>query len=364
MLHIILNEIRGCFRSGPTIFFSILFPSLCTFFLGTFLESVEVSDKAVGELNVAYCVENGDYSAGAFEEFILSLDEEGVLNAEKIASSELESASEKYSAAIELNGSDITIYNGSNSIQNRTVKALAAGYNQNAAAYMAAAKTDPLALLRIEPSEDSYVRQHDFGRTRTMMDYYAVAMTIVIVFFGSCISGASTYSDEYANNTVNRLYAAPTSKTAVYFGKIIGQMPLVLVQVGVVMIVSTQLFGAHFCQTLGENLLLVAMFICSSLALLSVGVLLNLLFPRMHSWAVLMPILWVMLFFSGVFQKDIQIAGVSEYLPSRIILDAAFDLTVFSRTERAVSVCVWSLAVFAALLVIGCIKVKSRRRNA
>lgn len=67
MLHMILNEIRSCFRNTSTLFFSILFPSLCTFFLGTLLESIEVSDSPVGELNIAYCVEDGGYSADSFE---------------------------------------------------------------------------------------------------------------------------------------------------------------------------------------------------------------------------------------------------------------------------------------------------------
>lgn len=364
MLNVILNEIRSCFRSGSTLFFSILFPSLCTFFLGTLLENIEVSDSVVGELNIAYCVEDGGYSADTFEEFILSLEEESVISAVKITPTELKNAAEKYSAAVELNGSEITIYNGSNAVQNRTVKALIDGYNQTAAAYMSVALSNPQALGSIELSEDSFVQPHDFGRTRTMMDYYAVAMTVVIVFFGSCIAGASTYSDEHSNNTINRLTAAPISKTAVYFGKILGHLPLVLVQVGTVMIVSTLFFGAHYCSTFEENLLLFAMFVCSSLALLAVGVLLNLLFPKMPSMPVLMPIIWVMLFYSGVFQKDMSIKGVSDFFPSRIILDAAFDLTSFSRPERAVSVTVWSLIIFAALIAIGCIKVNSRRKNA
>lgn len=363
MLKIILNEMRSCFRSGTTLFFSILFPSLCTFFLGTLLESIEVADSVVGELNIAYCIETSDYSADAFEEFILALDEEEVVNAEEITAGELESAAEKYSAAVKLSGSEITIYNGTNDVQNRTVKALIDGYNQTAAAYMSVAETNPMALMSIELSEDSYVQPHDFGRTRTMMDYYAVAMTVVIVFFGSCIAGACTYTGERDDHTIDRLYSSPVSKTAVYFGKILGCMPLVLVQVGTVMIVSTLFFGAHYCATLGENLLLFAMFVCSSLALLGVGVLVNLLFPKMQPWAVLMPVLWVMLFFSGVFQKDIAIEGVTDYLPSRIILDAAFDLTVFSRTDKALSVTVWSIVIFAALIILGCIKVNSRRKS-
>lgn len=359
MLSVIIKEIRSCFRSGPTIFFSILFPSLCTFFLGTLLENVEVADSPVGELNLAYCVDSG-YSAAAFEEFILALDAENVINAEKITADELETAVEEYSAAVSLNGSEITIHNGTNAVQNRTVKALIDGYNQTAAAYTVVAETNPRALGDIELSDGSYVRQHDFGRTRTMMDYYAVSMTAVIIFFGSCIAGASSYSDERANNTINRLNSAPISRTAVYFGKIIGFLPLVLVQVGTVMVVSTLFFGAHFCASFAENLLLFAMFVCAALALLAFGLLLNLLFKKMQPWAVLMPVLWVMLFFSGAFHKNGTIEGFSDFLPPRIILNAAFDLAIFSRSGQAVNVIIWSLVIFAALIMIGCVRVNRR----
>ena len=364
MLQIILNAVRSCFRSGTTIFFSILFPSLCAFFLGTLLENIEVSDDVVGEINLAYRVENGDYSGRAFEEFILSLDEENVINAEKISADELENAAEKYSAAVELNGSEIAVYNGKNAVQNRTVKALMDGYNQNAAAFMTVAEKNPQALANIEITNESFVEPKDFGRTRTMMDYYAVSMTVVIIFFGAMISGAEAYHEEYARKTINRLNISPVSHTKIYFGKIIGHLPLVFVQVGTVMIVSAAFFGARFCASFGENLLLFAMFICASLATLAFGVCINLLFPKMQSWAVLMPINWVMLFFSGTFQADIAIKGVSEYLPPNIIMEAAFDLTVFGRMERALEASLWSLVIFAALMLIGWIKVNTRRKNA
>lgn len=364
MLQVILNTVRSCFRSGTTIFFSILFPSLCTFFLGTLLENIETSDDVVGEINLAYCIESSDYSAKAFEGFILSLDEENVISAEKIGAGELENAAEKYSAAVGLNGSEITVYNGKNAVQNRTVKALMDGYNQNAAAYMTVAEKNPQALANIKVTDENLVAPKDFGRTRTMMDYYAVSMTVVIIFFGAMISGAEAYHEEDTCKTINRLNISPLSRTAVYFGKIVGHLPLVFVQVGTVMIVSTLVFGAHFCASFGEDLLLFVMFICASLATLAFGVCVNLLFPKMQSWAVLMPINWIMLFFSGAYQADIAIKGVSEYLPPNILMDAAFDLTVFGRTERAVSVSLWSLGIFAALMLIGWIKVNTRRKNA
>lgn len=364
MISVILNTIRSCCRNGTTIFFSIFFPSIMTFFLGTLLENIMVSDAAVGELDLAYCVEEGGYSADAFEEFILSLDEEEVINAEKVSSSEIVSSLKKYSAAVELNGSEIRIYNGTNAIQNRTVKALIDGYNQTAASYMSVAAVNPQALGSIELSEDKLVAPHDFGRTRSMMDYYAVAMTVTVIFFGAIIGGAEAYNGERTSHTIDRLDISPLSQTTIFFGKIIGLLPMVLVQVGTVMIVSTVFFGAHYCAAPAENFLLFVMFLFSALAALTTGVLFNLLFTKINTWAALMPTAWLLLFFSGAFNGEVCIPGVSEYLPPNIIMNAAFDLTVFSRMEKAVGVLLWSLGILAVMLLACWIKVTARRKNA
>ena len=376
MLSIILNEVRSFLRSGSNLFFTVFFPCACVFFLGTFLESVEVSDEAVGELKLAYCVDGGDvYSAAAFEEFISSLVNEGVLSAEKVSADKISGFSaEAYSAAVELNGSDIVIHSGRDKIKNRTVKAVFDSYTRTAAAYMSAAAVNPAALadVRISGSSgsegsdgegESFVTHRDLGTNRSMMDYYAVTMTVMILFMGSCIRGAGVYEDEHTNFTISRLDASPVSRTAVFFGKIIGSLPMVLIQILSVMLVSTLLFGAHYCNTVSGNLLLAAMFIIVSLAALSVGVFLNLIFPRIPAGLLIMPLLWLAMFFSGTFAMDIHVPGLTECMPMYLIQRAAFDLTVFGRTGKALRVIAVSVAVFAVMLVLGRFKANAGRKN-
>lgn len=376
MLSIILNEVRSFLRSGSNLFFTVFFPCACVFFLGTFLESVEVSDEAVGELKLAYCVDGGDvYSAAAFEEFISSLVNEGVLSAEKVSADKISGFSaEAYSAAVELNGSDIVIHSGRDKIKNRTVKAVFDSYTRTAAAYMSVVAVNPAALadVRISGSSgsggsdgdgESFVTHRDLGTNRSMMDYYAVTMTVMILFMGSCIRGAGVYEDEHTNFTISRLDASPVSRTAVFFGKIIGSLPMVLIQILSVMLVSTLLFGAHYCNTVSGNLLLAAMFIIVSLAALSVGVFLNLIFPRIPAGLVIMPLLWLAMFFSGTFAMDIHVPGLTECMPMYLIQRAAFDLTVFGRTGKALRVIAVSVAVFAVMLVLGRFKANAGRKN-
>ena len=376
MLSIILNEVRSFLRSGSNLFFTVFFPCACVFFLGTFLESVEVSDEAVGELKLAYCVDGGDvYSAAAFEEFISSLVNEGVLSAEKVSVDKISGFSaEAYSAAVELNGSDIIIHSGRDKIKNRTVKAVFDSYTRTAAAYMSVVAVNPAALadVRISGSSgsggsdgdgESFVTHRDLGTNRSMMDYYAVTMTVMILFMGSCIRGAGVYEDEHTNFTISRLDASPVSRTAVFFGKIIGSLPMVLIQILSVMLVSTLLFGAHYCNTVSGNLLLAAMFIIVSLAALSVGVFLNLIFPRIPAGLLIMPLLWLAMFFSGTFAMDIHVPGLTECMPMYLIQRAAFDLTVFGRTGKALRVIAVSVAVFAVMLVLGRFKANAGRKN-
>lgn len=376
MLSIILNEVRSFLRSGSNLFFTVFFPCACVFFLGTFLESVEVSDEAVGELKLAYCVDGGDvYSAAAFEEFISSLVNEGVLSADKVSADKISGfSSEVYSAAVELNGSDIIIHSGRDKIKNRTVKAVFDSYTRTAAAFMSVAAVNPAALadVRISGSSgsggsdgdgDSFVTHRDLGTNRSMMDYYAVTMTVMILFMGSCIRGAGVYEDEHTNFTISRLDASPVSRTAVFFGKIIGSLPMVLIQILSVMLVSTVLFGAHYCNTVSGNLLLAAMFMIVSLAALSVGVFLNLIFPRIPAGLVIMPLLWLAMFFSGTFAMDIHVPGLTECMPMYLIQRAAFDLTVFGRTGKALRVIAVSAAVFAVMLVLGRFKANAGRKN-
>lgn len=366
MKNIILNQFRAFVRSCSGVFFALFFPSICTFFLGTFLEKIEVSDTVVGEISIAYCTENANaISAAAFEEFILGLEKDGVITAEKISSENASEAAKNNSAAVILDGSDITVRCGGNDIQSRTVKALLDSYVRVSGSYMSAASVDPSALMNIRDTytDESYVRGKDFGKSRTMMDYYAVSMAVMIVFMGSCMSGANAYSDEHSYCTMDRLTASPVSRMKIYIGKIIGSMPMLVLQIAAIMLTSSLLFGAKYCPTAGGNILLAVMLICCSMAALAAGMLLNLLLPKVPAPAILMPVIWMMLFYSGVFAKDIHVDGFSDVLPPYRMNQAAFDLTVFSRYEKAVQVTLSALIIFAVLVCIGALKVNVRRRS-
>lgn len=362
MFGVALKSFRAFLRNLTTLFFTVLFPSVCVFFLGTFLENIEVSDYAVGEVSVLYAEENTDpLSAAAFGEFLENLEN---VAAWKTSAEEVKSFDrETYSAGILLNGEDLTLYYGEDWVVNRTVRMILDSYQQTASAYRTVAASDPAALSGIVLSEESYVRRGDFGANRSMMDYYAVTMLVMIVFMGSVIAGTSEYTDECIYCTMDRLRISAVSGLRIYFGKILGNLPMIVVQIASVMLSASLLFGARYCADLPLNLLLIGMLLSVSVAALSAGLFLNLLFPKIPSYQIIMPVFWTMMFVSGTFAKDIHIPGVSEIMPVYLVQNAAFDLTVFSRTEKAAAVTAVSLVVFAVTLALSALKLSLENRR-
>lgn len=60
---------------------------------------------------------------------------------------------------------------------------------------------------------------------------------------------------------------------------------------------------------------------------------------------------------------DIHINGVSEKLPMYVIQKAAFDLTIFSREEKAVHVIAASLIILVVIVLISIVKVNVRKKT-
>jgi ABC-2 type transport system permease protein len=83
--------------------------------------------------------------------------------------------------------------------------------------------------------------------------------------------------------------------------------------------------------------------------------LLGIFLKKLNPFLVLMPIMWVILFLSGTFSKEIFIPGVSDYLPPALIQSAAFDLTLFGHADKSVVVLVVSVVLIIAATIVGTI---------
>lgn len=281
---VIIKQIKEFYRDGTMIFVCVFFPVALVFILGQLLGGMmNISDATIGEIKIGYYSQMTEIENGAFEQFILSLEEEGAVLAQgfnNIERAKLSVEKGELSAAIILTDDEVRIIAGSDSVKTRTVKALSDSFLLYKSAYIAAFSNNPTA--QAAPTADSYIKVTGGGIAQSATDYYAVAMLVMVLFMSSCIGGSSCYYDEYKLNTINKLAVSPVSPSAVYFGKIIGSLPSVIIQTLSVMLASTFLIGGKYADTFMENLTLAVMFAVVSLAVLSFGVLLNLFFKRLR----------------------------------------------------------------------------------
>jgi ABC-type transport system involved in multi-copper enzyme maturation permease subunit len=129
-------------------------------------------------------------------------------------------------------------------------------------------------------------------------------------------------------------------------------VPQVALQITVIMTVSVFVFKAHYATTLGANLYLFFMFLVVTLCMVSIGAAIGIVI-KANPMAVIMPVLWLMMFFGGTYSKEVNIKGLTNLMPIYQIQQAAFDLSVFNRFGKANTVILICLLIMAVALALG-----------
>ena len=356
MLSLIIKQMREYFRSPVNVFMGLLFPVLLVFFLGTMLQNLDISDYDIGEINLQYSVSETDEQSGkAFAEFLNNID---MIKAEK--NDDTENAlkltdSGDTDAYVEVKTGEIVLHSGRNDIANRALSSVLNSYIAVSNTYLKVASTDPSLLMNIgTDTEKSFVEQEGLGVTRSMLDYYAVSMTVMMIFMSHMMMGCTAFKDEEKIYTMSRLYLSPLGRTKLFFGKLIGILPSAVISNAVIMLLSAFVFGARYCDNFIGNLLLFLLFSCCSMAATAVGMLIGIII-KIPAEGVIIPLAWSLLFFSGSFSKQVFIEGFSDKLPPYIVQQAAFRLTLYGESDSALAVIAVCLAVTVAVSLIGAV---------
>lgn len=352
---IIIKEIKEFYRNPVNIFMGLLFPVLLVFFLGTMLQSLDIADYNIGEISVEYSVsEADDMAANSFVSFLDGIEMIKSKQTEDKESSLALTDSGELDAYIELKSGEIKLYSGKNAIAMRALSSILNSYIAVSDTYYKIAMSDPMMLMKLgdNNSEQTYVEQDGLGINRSMMDYYAVCMAVMMIFMSHIIMGGETFNDEKKTCTMSRLYISPLGRVKIFFGKIIGILPAAVMGNLTIMLFSAFVFGAHYCDNFGGNLLLFMMLNCCSMASVALGILIGLVIKAPPE-GIVMPFAWSMLFFSGSFSKEIFFEGFSNNLPPYIVQQAAFSLTLYNEPSGALTVIAVSLGLCAVFVALG-----------
>lgn len=357
MIQIIIKEMKDFLREKTNLFFFLMFPTVLVFLLGNLLGNMDHAEEVIGEIKLHYVVDTEQvFHNMAIEGFVAALDDESNISFERVAeleASKILAGRDEITAVIEFTGDpmQINIYEGTNHIKNRTVGAMMNGFVQMNKALTAILKTIPNSLTGVTENQIDYVKQKDLGINRTMLDYYAVTMMVMICFM-SVILGSAAFAGERQNRTINRLLIAPKNKVVLFLSKILGLMPQVIMQIAIIMVFSVFVFHANYATTWMDNIYLFLMFFIVTLTMISIGVVIG-LFIKANPMAVIFPVLWVMMFLSGTYSKELNISGVTDRMPVYKIQEAAFDLTVFGRYGKCNAVILSCLIITVIMLSIG-----------
>ena len=357
MFQIIMKETKEFLREKTNLFFFLMFPVVLVFLLGNLLSSMDDAEETIGEIQIHYQVQvASSVQAMAIEGYINAVgDASNIIftNTKDIEASKLMAGADEITAVVIFTGEPLEIiaYEGRNHIKNRTVGAIMNGFIQTNKSITTILKTIPNSLIDQINPEGEYIKQKDLGINRTMVDYYAVTMLAMICFM-SILLGSTAFIGERQSRTINRLLISPKNKSVVFFSKILGLMPQTILQIVIIMVVNVLVFNAHYASTWVDNLYLFFMFFIVTIAMISIGVLCG-FFIKGNSTAILMPIIWVMMFISGTYSKELYIEGVTEYMPINIVQEAAFDLAIFGRSQKAGLVVIYGCIIIFITLSIG-----------
>lgn len=354
-MQIFLSIWREFKRQKANLFFTIFFPSILVFILGTMLEQWNTAEYEIPRMQIAYVAEE-EYPA--FEQFLTEAERRGMVSVRRGEPEEevLSRIDKDLAAVITYDGvnRELTLHQGLDEVANRALHIMLQSYSSMEEAVILCYQNGVAVDLEQTTGNTEYVVAKKLGVDRSMIDYYAVAMLVMILFMGGSISGSVEFYDFKKQGLLNRVAITPVNKAKVFLLMIFGNIPMMALEIITIMFVSTFFFGAHYCANPAGNLMLMLCFFLTALAVNGFCALVGLLVP-FNPTGLMMPISWIMLFLSGSFAKEVYIEGITEWMPIYRLQQAVFDLTLFGNYERILEVCFVATALSIVFIAAGAV---------
>lgn len=367
MIQIIIKETKDFLRDTSNIFFFLIFPVILVFLLGNLLSPTDNAEEIVGELRIHYVIETEEIAdILAIEGYINGVsDDENIIfeKSEDLENSKSLAGNDDIAAVVLFTNSPmkIQIYEGTDRIKNRTINAMMNGFTQVNKAVNVIVKTNPKSLNSLANSEADFIEQKDLGVNRSMLDYYAITMICMLAFM-SVMLGSMCFMGEYETGTIRRLKIAPISQVKLFFSKILGLIPQVILQISILMITNVFVFDAHYASNIHDNIYLFLFFFIVTFAIISIGAVYG-LYIKINPMVVVFPILWITQFFGGTFAKEIFIDGLTQAMPTYQVQEAAFDVAIFGRYQRANTIIAICVIITIVMLILGALSFSRKEKK-
>ena len=340
----------------------VLFPIVLIVILGAAFSGVFDSTIKLGDVNVLYTVQSGQYLGDSFRSFTKELGGEMGITFEETANVDegMESVrNTKYTCYILLanNPEEIKIYkNARYGAIADLVQAMMKVFSERYGAIAEIYKHNPEIVGKILSDQSM-----DFVKTETLdkkrqpgsLDYYAVSMLTLILMYAS-LTGLWGVKGEQNLRTGSRILCSPVRKSEYLLGKVLGGILVTLVQASVVILFSKFILKAYWGTDILTIMLLV---VAQSIMAISIGTGIAFLIRNDGAASgVLNSIIPVVVFFGGGY-TPLEVMGpgivkLSVVSPVKWMNDAIFRVIYNNDYSLVLTALLINLAVAAVFILV------------
>ncbi|GIO66666.1 ABC transporter permease [Paenibacillus cookii] len=304
ILSIAIKEMKHDFRDRRTLLFMLGFPIVLMLILGLALTNAFSSEISVGDVKVAVKdATGGGPLSEAFAGFAKEVGKTGVTfePLKPGANGREEVENNHVSGYVELTNQGISLYGSSrDAIESNIVQGMLASFTDKYNAAAAVARIEPAKTEMVLATGGSdYIRELsvDANRTPGSVDYYALAMTVMVGMWAAMGAGA-LIQGEVLRGTAVRLVIAPIRKSEIFVGKMLGGIISNLLCVMVIILFSKYVFKAYWGHHMG---VVIAVLVSEVVMAMSLGLAGSYLLKGTASRGVISLVVQLMSFFGGAY---------------------------------------------------------------
>ncbi|MGO4699458.1 ABC transporter permease [Paenibacillus sp. 2TAB26] len=257
IFRIMLKELK-VIRDPKMLLFLVVSPLLTMLILGTALTNSFNGSLTVDEIKVLYKnnSSSSDFST-YWDDFTGQMRQAGIKleKADEKTDGKIEVKNNRYAGYVEITDNGLKYYSSSQSlIESGIAKSVLTAFadRYRLAAEVAGTDSEQAAAIMSGSGSESYVMEESLNSTRKpgAMDYFAVAITTMIILY-SALTAAQLIDSERKRNTAVRLLASPVTKIEIFVGKLAGLVVLNVILTIVVVLISKYMFNAYWGENLG-----------------------------------------------------------------------------------------------------------------
>ncbi|MED5016260.1 ABC transporter permease [Paenibacillus chibensis] len=304
LLSMAWKEMRHDFRDVKTLVFLLAFPILLMLILGFALTNAFSSNATIEDVKVLVHNTSTGQLSKAYTAFAEEAGKTGIVfeDVKTGMDGREEVEQNRYTDYLEISDGGIHLYGSSRStIESNIVQGMMSSFADRYNAAAAVAKQDPakVATLLATSGQEGYIQDSSINAERQpgAIDYYAIAMTVMIGLWGA-MSGGSLIRYEIVRGTSARLAAAPVRKSEIFIGKVLGSVVINMLCVLVIVLFSKYVFKAYW----GSHLLPVFIVLLTEVVMsISLGLAISYMMKGEPSGGIVMIIVQLASFLGGAY---------------------------------------------------------------